>query len=54
VELSDEDRDTLQAVDQFIVEAIAELELADDEHIADMQIRWDQLFQKLMYPLPQQ
>ena len=53
MELSDEDRETLQTVDQFIVEAVAELELAEDDQIADMQVKWDALFVKLMYPLPQ-
>lgn len=52
MELSEADRKTLQVVDEFIVEAVAELELADDETVAQMQIEWDHLLQRLLYPTP--
>lgn len=50
--LTEEDRQTLQDVDTFITEAVAELELSDDSSVSELQVKWDALFTRLMYPLP--
>ncbi len=50
--LTEEDRQTLQDVDTFINEAVVELELEDDNSVSEMQVKWDALFSRLMYPLP--
>lgn len=50
--LTEEDRQTLQDVDTFINEAVVELELEDDNSVSEMQVKWDALFTRLMYPLP--
>ncbi len=50
--LTEEDRQTLQDVDTFINEAVVELELEDDNSVSEMQVKWDALFTRLMYQLP--
>ena len=50
--LTEDDRQTLQEVDTFINEAVVELELQDDNSVSELQVKWDALFTRLMYPLP--
>ena len=54
MELSSQDIETLETVDRFIEEAIAEMDVADDESVAQMQVDWEHLRTKLTYQPPQQ